>query len=255
MFNAIQLAMELDIPPMEKLVFAALASYANRDGTQAQPGILTLAHAVGLGTTQTRVHLRRLEERGHIAATSTAGGRGRFTVYTILSIPDTQRPTVAFTETPREPVAFSDTQRPTVAFNGINPTESDTKRQRNRTIKATESDTFSPPVPLVTRIDQDIDQDAHAGTRVREGAESIQASVDYPFLQNKTYYADFDPDQMRRAVDTHSEWGYAEFLKACGQSIWTAKEPDWKPRYRQFCHAMVVARQKQAQETRGVVTA
>ena len=77
---------DLDLPPSDKLVALALADHADHDGNRAYPSVPMLAYKVGLGTTQTRAHLRALEGMGVIVRVNLGkggqrGGRGIPTEY------------------------------------------------------------------------------------------------------------------------------------------------------------------------------
>ena len=67
------------LPPMTRLVGLALATYANRDGTNARPGEDRLASACGLSPRRVREHMGALRDAGYVVRVGRGGSRTRTT--------------------------------------------------------------------------------------------------------------------------------------------------------------------------------
>jgi Helix-turn-helix domain len=79
------------LPPMTRLTGLALATFANRDGSNARPGEARLAQATGLSTRRVRDHMTELRGYGWIVRVSRGGSRTKTTDGYQLTIPDHHR--------------------------------------------------------------------------------------------------------------------------------------------------------------------
>ncbi len=83
-FHLVEAAQLVPIKKGPKSVLLALARHANRDGTEARPGMDRLVALTSLSERAVRDNLRRLEDMQLIEAVAyLKGGRGMTTVYTI----------------------------------------------------------------------------------------------------------------------------------------------------------------------------
>jgi len=82
MSNAIlNLAWNADVPPMEKLVLAALADFANDLG-EAWPSIATLCRRTGAGERSVYRSIKSLKDAGHLSYSANLTGRStRYTIH------------------------------------------------------------------------------------------------------------------------------------------------------------------------------
>lgn len=103
MSNAIlNRAWEVDLPPMEMLVLAALACFANDDGL-AWPAVPTISRRTGANERTIYRAMKKLRDAGHITlvAPATAQTSARYRIHPCQTVsPDTQSPLTESQATP-----------------------------------------------------------------------------------------------------------------------------------------------------------